>query len=125
MIGKWHGDLILEPNWPRWSSKNSRRCSYNLLFRWFLDLNWDEPSLDDSPFSRNRGRLLGHDVAGELSVGSDGGPRAEADQRRALLGRAECGQGLDMLEGIRGSRQITVAGDAHFSIECRENRYSV
>jgi len=37
-----------------------------LLFRSFLDLNWDEPGFDHSTFSRNRGRLLEHDVAGEF-----------------------------------------------------------
>src|SRR5271154_1777950 len=42
------------------------QLDYNLLFRWFLDLNWDEPSFDHSSFSRNRGRLLEHDVAGEF-----------------------------------------------------------
>jgi hypothetical protein len=39
-----------------------------LLFRWFLDLNWDEPSFDHCTFSRNRARLLEHDVAGEFSA---------------------------------------------------------
>ena len=34
------------------------QLDYNLLFRWFLDLNWDEPGFDHSSFSRNRGRLL-------------------------------------------------------------------
>jgi len=42
------------------------QLDYNLLFRWFLDLNWDEPSFDHSTFSRNRTRLLEHDVAGEF-----------------------------------------------------------
>jgi hypothetical protein len=42
------------------------QLDYNLLFRWFLDLNWDEPSFDHSSFSRNRGRLLEHDVASEF-----------------------------------------------------------
>src|SRR6516165_612137 len=42
------------------------QLDYNLLFRWFLDLNWDEPGFDHSSFSRNRGRLLEHDVAGEF-----------------------------------------------------------
>jgi len=50
--------------------RNERRfceqLGYNLLFRWFLDLNWDEPSFDHSTFSRNRARLLQHDVAGEF-----------------------------------------------------------
>src|SRR5271168_1273199 len=42
------------------------QLDYNLLFRWFLDLNWDEPAFDHSSFSRNRARLLEHDVAGEF-----------------------------------------------------------
>jgi transposase len=42
------------------------QLDYNLLFRWFLDLNWDEPGFDHSTFSRNRARLLAHDVAGEF-----------------------------------------------------------
>src|SRR6202167_5246116 len=42
------------------------QLDYNLLFRWFLDLNWDEPGFDHSSFSRNRARLLEHDVAGEV-----------------------------------------------------------
>jgi transposase len=42
------------------------QLDYNLLFRWFLDLNWDEQGFDHSSFSRNRARLLEHDVAGEF-----------------------------------------------------------
>jgi transposase len=42
------------------------QLEYNLLFRWFLDLNWDEPGFDHSTFSRNRARLLEHDVASEF-----------------------------------------------------------
>jgi transposase len=42
------------------------QLEYNLLFRWFLDLNWDEAGFDHSSFSRNRARLLEHDVAGEF-----------------------------------------------------------
>ena len=36
---------------------------YNILFRWFLDMTMDEPSFDASSFSKNRERLLEHDVA--------------------------------------------------------------
>lgn len=36
---------------------------YHILFRWFLDMNMDEPSFDASTFSKNRDRLLEHDVA--------------------------------------------------------------
>jgi transposase len=34
------------------------QLDYNLLFRWFLDMNWDEPGFDHSSFTRNRARLL-------------------------------------------------------------------
>lgn len=36
---------------------------YNLLFRWFLDMSMDAESFDASTFSKNRDRLLEHDVA--------------------------------------------------------------
>src|ERR1700675_4251979 len=42
------------------------QLDYNLLFRWFLELDVAEPSFDHSTFSRNRARLLEHDVAGEF-----------------------------------------------------------
>lgn len=35
---------------------------YNILFRWFLDMSLDEASFDASTFSKNRDRLLNHDV---------------------------------------------------------------
>ena len=36
---------------------------YNELFRWFLGMNLIEPSFDSSTFSKNRQRLLDHNVA--------------------------------------------------------------
>lgn len=36
---------------------------YNILFRWFLDMSLEEPTWDASTFSKNRDRLLEHDVA--------------------------------------------------------------
>src|SRR6266478_3452397 len=36
---------------------------YNLMFRWFLDMNMIEESFDHSSFSLNRERLLEHEVA--------------------------------------------------------------
>ena len=44
------------------------QLDYNLLFRWFLDLDVAEPSFDHSTFSRNRARLLEHDVAREFFI---------------------------------------------------------
>lgn len=42
------------------------RLEYDLLFKWFLDLNLEEPAFDASTFSKNRKRLLEHDVAGRF-----------------------------------------------------------
>ncbi len=36
---------------------------YNILFRWFLDMNLDERGLDQSAFSRLRSRLAGEETA--------------------------------------------------------------
>jgi transposase len=45
------------------------QLDYNLLFRWFLDLELDESSFDHSSFSANRKRLLEHAVAEEFFRG--------------------------------------------------------
>ncbi len=42
------------------------RLNYDLLFKWFLDLRIDEPAFDATTFSKNRKRLLDHDVADEF-----------------------------------------------------------
>ena len=39
------------------------QLDYDLLFRWFLGMNMIEPSFDPSTFSKNRERLLEHNVA--------------------------------------------------------------
>ena len=35
---------------------------YNLLFRWFLDMELEEENFDATVFSKNRERLLEHEV---------------------------------------------------------------
>ncbi|MGO9449991.1 MAG: IS5 family transposase [Candidatus Binataceae bacterium] len=52
------------------------QLDYNLLFRWFLDMELDEVSFDHSSFSANRKRLLEHAVAGEFFRGVLGQARA-------------------------------------------------
>lgn len=42
------------------------QLDYNLLFRWFVGLNLDDPVWDASTFSKNRDRLLEGDVAREF-----------------------------------------------------------
>ena len=39
------------------------QLNYNMLFRWFVDLDMTEKSFDASTFSKNRDRLIEHDVA--------------------------------------------------------------
>ena len=42
------------------------RLNYDLLFKWFLDMRIDDRAFDASTFSKNRRRLLDHDVADEF-----------------------------------------------------------
>src|SRR5437763_2081178 len=39
------------------------RLQYDLLFKWFLDLNVEDPAFDHTSFAKNRDRLLRHEVA--------------------------------------------------------------
>src|SRR5215211_6322734 len=39
------------------------RLQYDLLFKWFLELNITDPAFDASTFSKNRDRLLQHEAA--------------------------------------------------------------
>lgn len=39
------------------------RLQYDLLFKWFLDLNVEDPAFDQSTFAKNRERLLQHEVS--------------------------------------------------------------
>src|SRR5262249_40648638 len=42
------------------------QLDYNILFRWFLDMNMDEGSFDHSTFSKNRDRLIAQHVGREF-----------------------------------------------------------
>jgi transposase len=44
------------------------RLSYDLLFKWFLDLNIMDKSFDSTVFSKNKERLMEHQVAREFLV---------------------------------------------------------
>ena len=50
---------MLLPGWgPNWR----RRLQYNLLFRWFLDMNLMERIFDPTVFAKNRKRLIEHRI---------------------------------------------------------------
>ena len=80
------------------------QLDYNLLFRWFLDLNWDEPAFDHSSFSRNRMRLLEHDVAGEFFRTVV----AEARELRLCRSRQGCRARSGWKRGKRASGPSTI-----------------
>ena len=52
------------------------QLDYNLLFRWFFDMDMTEASFDATAFTHNRARLIAHDVASEFF-------RAVVDQAKA------------------------------------------
>lgn len=65
------------------------QLDYNLLFRWFLTMELDEPSFDHSSFTTNRTRLLEHEIAGEFF--------------RAIIGQARA-------RGLLSNEHFTVDG---------------
>lgn len=56
------------------------RLQYDLLFKWFLDLNIADPAFNPSTFSKNRERLLEHEAVRKFFLAV----RAEAKRRRLL-----------------------------------------
>ena len=56
------------------------QLEYNLMYRWFLDMEFDEPAFDPSSFSQNRERLIRHRVGEEFLAAV-----VEAARRRRLL----------------------------------------
>jgi len=54
----------------------AEQLNYNLLFKWFLDMDMVEPAFDPTSFGKNRDRLLQHEVAGRSSVRSSTTPAA-------------------------------------------------
>ncbi len=56
------------------------RLHYDLLFKWFVGLNILDPVFDHSTFSKNRDRLMEHDVAGRFFEAV----RSEARRRHLL-----------------------------------------
>jgi transposase len=56
------------------------RLRYDLLFKWFLDMNIIDPAFDASTFSKNKARLLEHEVARGFL-----GAVLDEERRRRLL----------------------------------------
>lgn len=59
---------------------------YNLLFRWFVGLAIEDAVWDHSVFSKNRDRLLEHEVIEAFYRSHELGGQARVAVQRALLG---------------------------------------
>src|SRR3989337_463005 len=77
------------------------RLQYDLLFKWFLDLNIEDPAFDASTFSKNKERLLEHQVAHEFLSGVV----AEA-RRRKLLSEDHFTVAGTLLEALASLKSI-------------------
>jgi hypothetical protein len=58
----------------------SERLRYDMVFRWFLDMNIGDATFDPTTLSKNRERLLDHEVAHRFF----NAVRAEAERRQLL-----------------------------------------
>jgi hypothetical protein len=56
------------------------RLQYDMLFKWFLSMNIGDAAFDPTTFSKNRNRLLEHEVAHRFFEAV----RGEAERRRLL-----------------------------------------
>ena len=80
------------------------QLNYNLLFRWFVGLNLDDPVWDATTFSKNRDRLLEGRGTGVFP----GGAGADAAQA-AIVGRALHG-GRDADRSLGESEELSEEG---------------
>ena len=64
------------------------RLNYDMLFKWFLDLAIDERAFDPTTFTKNRVRLLEHEIADRFFVAVV----AQAKLRRYTSSRARNGR---------------------------------
>jgi transposase len=72
---------------------------YSVLFRWFVGMNMDEPVWDATVFTKNRDRLLEHNVAKVFFAQVWAGRAGESDLGRAFhRGRYAAGGGSESEE---------------------------
>ena len=82
------------------------QLGYNMLFRWFLDMNMTERPFDASTFSRNQERFLAHEVAREFLLRVV----ALADAER-LLSREHFSVDGSLIEAAASMKSFRPKGD--------------
>ena len=80
---------------------------FDLLFRWFVGLSIDEKVFDASTFSKNRDRLLTHEIAQEFLSSLLGLPEVKGPHERgAFFGRRNAVEGLGVDEELSAEGRL-------------------
>jgi len=83
------------------------RLQYDLLFKWFMDMNIIDPAFDNSVFSKNKERLLEHGVAREFL-----GAVLDEARRRKLLSEDHFTVDGTLLEAWASLKSFRPKGDS-------------
>jgi len=86
------------------------QLEYNLLFRWFLDMEMDEAAFDASTFSKNRKRLIDHEI-GKAFLGSV----VESASLRRLVSSDHFSVDGTLIEAWASMKSFKKKGDEGFS----------
>jgi transposase len=82
------------------------QLGYNMLFRWFLDMDMMEPAFDATTFTHNRQRLIGHDVAAGFFEGV-----VDHARRAGLLSSEHFSVDGTMIESWASAKSFRAKGD--------------
>ena len=99
------GQLLMALYTVRSERQLCEQLQYNLLFRWFLDMDMLEPAFDASTYSRNRDRLMSHEVAAAFFM-------AVRDQGQELMSREHFSVDGTLLEACASLKSFRPKGEA-------------
>jgi len=98
------GQLLMALYTIRSERQLCEQLQYNLLFRWFLDMDLLEPAFDASTYSRNRDRLMSHEVAATFFM-------AVRDQSQDLMSREHFSVDGTLLEACASLKSFRPKGE--------------
>ena len=94
------GSLLIALYSVRSERQFCEQLRYNLLFKWFLDLNVDDTPFAPTAFSKNRERLLEAEVARLLRRGGGRGATATAPLGRPLQRGRDAAGGVGLAQEL-------------------------
>lgn len=98
------GQLLMARYTVRSERQLCEQLQYNLLFRWFLDMDMLEPAFDASTYSRNRDRLMSRDVAAAFFI-------AVRDHGHELMSREHFSVDGTLLEACASVKSFRPKGE--------------